>query len=189
MNKDKNYWEKFYKNYDNPKCSKFCNFIGCQIKRLEVKNILDCGSGNGRDSYALGLNYNVTGLDTSTYIPESTETCTFLCDDFCTHDKDPYQLIYSRFTFHSITNEQHKIFLESIKKKGTILCIECRSDKDERESKVHGEDHYRNYINIEYLRGIVEQHDFVIEYIEESKDFAPYKTENPTCLRLIATKL
>ena len=30
-------------------------------------------------------------------------------------DKSKYDLIYSRFTFHSITNEQHQQFLDTIK--------------------------------------------------------------------------
>ncbi len=183
-----NYWGDFYKEYKNLECSRFCKHIINYTATRGINKVLDAGCGNGRDSYRLGTWYEVTGVDTSSYIPESNDRCTFSEDDFCTHDKDPYELIYSRFTLHAITNEQHKVFLESIKNKGTILCIECRSDKDKKEQKVYGDDHYRNYINKQYLVDLVEQHDFVIEYIEEGIGFAPYKSEDPVCIRLIARR-
>lgn len=183
-----NYWGEFYKTFSTLECSSFCNYVIDYVSNTNIKNVLDAGCGNGRDAYRLGKFYDVTGIDISSYIPESNEKCSFIEGDFCTHDKDNYQLIYSRFTFHSITNEQHKIFLSSIKKTGTILCIECRSDKDKDEFKVHGVDHYRNFINSKYLIDLIKKYDFDIEYIEEGRGFAPYKNEDPVCIRIIARK-
>ena len=184
-----NYWNEFYKQYDNLECSRFCKYVINYTATRGVNKVLDAGCGNGRDSYRLSSLYEVTGVDTSSYVPEQRERCNFLTEDFCVHNKDPYDLIYSRFTFHAITNEQHKVFLKSIKKEGTILCIECRSDKDKYVDKVYGTDHYRNYINKEYLMDILNEHHFVVEYIEEGVGFSPYKTEDPVCIRLIATRI
>ena len=188
MTKDQNYWENFYKTYSNLSCSDFCEFVLKHINHHNVSKILDAGCGNGRDAYMLSTLYKVTGVDSSSYIPEPRENCNFLMDDFCIHNKDEYDLIYSRFTFHSITNEQHKTFLKSINNKGTILCIECRSDKDKDADKVHGIDHYRNYVNKNYLENLLISTGYVVEYIEEKDGLAAYKGEDPVCIRIIARK-
>jgi tellurite methyltransferase len=182
------YWKEFYDNFDNEQPSDFCKFVIDYIKDMNIIKILDCGCGNGRDSYYFGKKYLVTGLDSSSYIPIQNENCKFLNDDFCKYNKDSYELIYSRFTFHSITNKEHKIFLESIKKPDTLLCIETRSDKGKNDKRYHGDNHYRNFTNIDYIKKILEVYGFKIEYIEENKDFAIYKDENPICIRVICKK-
>ena len=179
---------KFYKTFTKSECSSFCEYVIEYVANREVRRVLDAGCGNGRDTYRLADWYDVTGIDTSSHIPENKNGCEFKEIDFCTHNKDTYELIYSRFTFHSITNEQHKLFLSSIKNKDTILCIECRSDKDRDAEKIYGEDHYRNYINYTYIVELVKMYDFHIEYIEEARGFSVHNTEDPWCIRLIARK-
>ena len=183
-----NYWESFYKNFDQLTPSDFCKFVLDRFENESITKVLDAGCGNGRDTYALGSKYNAVGVDTSSYLPLENGRCTFFTSDFCTYDKDDFDMIYSRFTFHSITNNQHSTFLESIEKPGTYLCIECRSSKDEHTEKVHGSDHYRNFINKNYLETLLKSKGFVINYIEEDTGFSPYKGEDPVCIRVICIK-
>ena len=189
MKTEQLYWNKFYTTYKNLQCSQFCEFVLDYLAGRDHKYVLDAGCGNGRDSYALGDSYLVTGVDTSKHVPTWTDRVQFYTDDFCTHRKADYDLIYSRFTFHAITNAQHSVFLKSITEPGTTLCIECRSDKDKDCERYHGDTHYRNFVNLDYLRDKVRFYGFKIDYLNEAKGFAPYETEDPYCIRLVATKL
>lgn len=187
---DKNYWKKFYNSNETIKeCSDFCVFIMDYFKTNEdIINILDCGCGNGRDSYELSKKYNVIGIDSSGFVPSNRENLVFLCDDFVKVDKSNYDLIYSRFTFHSITNEQHQLFLNTIKQ-NSYLAIEARSIKGLHDDVYFGKEHFRNYIDIDYLKQILIKSKFEILLIEEGKGFAKYKEEDPICIRLICKKL
>ena len=171
-------------------CSDFCNFVMKFFDKYQnIKYILDAGSGNGRDSFTLSSKYKVDAVDNSGFIPKNTkQNLTFLTDDFVNINKNKYDLIYSRFTFHSISNEQHLTFLNTIKT-SSYLAIEARSIKSKDILPVHGISHYRNYIDLEYLKNILSQNNFEIIYIIEDQDLAIYKTENPYCIRVICKKL
>ena len=189
MTIDVDYWSKFYSSGHTLDASNFCVFILDYFGKNARLNVLDAGCGNGRDSYALSKQHQVTGLDTADYVPESTETCSFVQGDFCSYNKDEFNLIYSRFTFHSITDEQQVQFLSSITRKGTLLCIECRSDKDIDTVREHGDEHFRNFVNFDGLYELLESMNFLILEAEEGTGFAPYKKEDPFCVRFIAEKL
>ena len=188
MNKvEENYWGNIYNtNSIITSPSNFAYFIQDYFKNDKL-NILDCGCGNGRDSYYFS-NYNIVhGIDSS-FIPKNKKNCTFEKADFCKYNKYKYDLIYSRFTFHSITNEQQETFLKSINS-NTYLCIETRSDKSKNIEKIFGDNHFRNYTNKNYLLNLLKKYNFDILYIEEKKDFAKYKNENPICIRVICKKI
>ena len=125
-----------------------------------------------------------TGLDTASYVPEATETCSFENGDFCSYDKSTFDLIYSRFTLHSINDEQQEQFLSSITKRGTFLAIECRSDGDVDTVREHGDDHYRNFVSYERMLRLFDSLGFMVLFAEEGRGFAPYKSEDPVCVRL-----
>ena len=184
---DTNYWQSFYSTNQNIECSDFCNFVMNYVKNNNVLNVLDCGCGNGRDSYALSNRYNVAAVDNCGFLPTNRNNVNFFVDDFVSMDKNNYDLIYSRFTFHSITNEQHNIFLDTIND-NSYLVIETRSKKGEDDDVVHGKTHYRNYTDLEYLKTILKSNRFEIIYIEEDINFAKYKNENPVCIRVICKK-
>jgi tellurite methyltransferase len=187
---DKTYWYNFYNNNNNllKEPSSFCLFIMEYFENNTDLNILDMGCGNGRDSLYMSKKYNVTGIDTSLPLElKKSEKCNFINSNFCTYDKTTFNFIYSRFSFHSITNKDHDLLLESVKP-NTYLCIETRSDKNESDKKYHGSDHFRNYTNIDYLKSLLDKHNFKIIYIEEKNNFAKYKSENPICIRLISKK-
>jgi tellurite methyltransferase len=190
MSIDTNYWNEFYNKKQLELIpSDFCLYVMDYLKSTnnEKIKILDAGCGNGRDSYHLSKKYLVDGMDIS-YKPDDTELCKFKQDDFTTCDKTNYDMIYSRFTFHSITNEQQETFIKSIHP-GTLLCIETRSDKGKNDNRYYGDDHYRNFTNVKYLKKILDTNGFEILYIEENNDFAVYNDENPICIRVICNKV
>jgi hypothetical protein len=186
---DIKYWENFYSTDTIIKCSDFCIFVMNYFIHLNknLLNVLDCGCGNGRDSYALSNIYNVDAVDNCGFLPTNRNNVKFYTDDFVTMNKNKYDLVYSRFTFHSITNEQHISFLDTIKD-NCYLVIETRSKKSENDSVFHGKTHYRNYTDLEYLKTILTFKKFEIIYIMEDINLAKYKNENPICIRVICKK-
>lgn len=188
-NSDKKYWNNFYNNNNITKLNKasdFCIFVINYLKIFNIKTVIDCGCGNGRDSYEFKKIYKVDGIDNNGFKPKNDISCNFYNEDFVNYNKENYDLIYSRFTFHSITNEEHFTFLNSIKV-NSYIAIETRSDKNKDEDKFHGNEHYRNYTNIDYLKNLL-GNKFDILYIDEKKDFAIFENENPICIRVIAKK-
>tara|TARA_B100001057_G_scaffold500688_1_gene617168 strand:- start:9564 stop:10133 length:570 start_codon:yes stop_codon:yes gene_type:complete len=187
-NQEKNYWENYYKNNLLETPSNFSLFIMEYFKSYNNLKILDCGCGTGRDTYFFSKKHNIIGIDQS-YKPIDKANCKFFINDFCHYDKSLFDLIYSRFSFHSITNEQQDIFLKSINKKDTFLCIETRSIKGKTDYRYTGDNHYRNLTDIDYLKNRLKDNNFEILFIEENKNFAIYKNENPICIRIICKKL
>jgi trans-aconitate methyltransferase len=109
------YWSTFYKNFNETKPSDFACFIVNYLKEYTGKlYILDVGCGNGRDSNFLSLIYPTTGIDISVVPTTTNSQLQFIQGDMTTIDKSPYNVIYSRFTFHSISNEQQEKLIQSI---------------------------------------------------------------------------
>lgn len=186
---DKEYWQKFYNNSNVilNNSSDFSNFVIEYFKNYKINNVLDCGCGNGRDTYELKKYYNTVGIDNNGFIPKNDKNVYFYNADFVNYDKNRYDLIYSRFTFHSISNSDHITFLDSINL-NSYLAIETRSDKNTSDNKFFGNEHYRNYTNIDYLKNLL-MNNFDILYIEENNNFAIFQNENPICIRVIAKKI
>ena len=186
MNKSESeYWSSFYKKFSVKEPSDFAKFVLKKFKGQKLK-ILDAGCGNGRDSYFLATEFDVTGVDTSILL-ENGENCKFKKTDMTEIDKTGFDIIYTRFTFHSITNEQQDSFIKSIKDK-SYLVMETRSDKGQDTFRYHGEKHYRNLTNIDYLKKLLTDNHFEIEYLIEENNCAIYKNENPIVIRVIAKK-
>lgn len=185
---DQQYWHDFYcSNNKIQECSQFCNFVMKYLENENITNVLDCGCGNGRDSYALSQKYVVDGVDNCGFLPQKSDNTDFMTENFVTMDKNKYHLVYSRFTFHSITNDDHIIFLDSIQP-NTYLAIETRSKKGETNDVYHGKTHYRNYTDVHYIRNLLQSKGFEILFIEEDINMANYKNENPICIRIISKK-
>jgi SAM-dependent methyltransferase len=187
--KDIDYWNKFYNKTNlilEP--SNFCIFVLDFFKDFKIEKIMDAGCGNGRDSFKLCEKYNVIGLDSSKFLLDDCKNFKFICDDFVEYKKKNFDMIYSRFTFHSLTNEQQIKFVSSIEK-GTYLCIETRSDKSIDEKRHFGDGHFRNLTNFDHLKKLLTDNNFNILFMIESKNLALYKDENPYCIRVICKKI
>lgn len=186
------YWSKFYNSknilLEN---SSFSQFVIKYIKdninnNMDDINIIDLGCGNGKDTYYLSKFYNCIGIDSS-FKPEDIENCKFIKGDFIKYNKSNFNILYSRFTLHSITDELQLQLLKSIKK-SSYLFIETRSDKGINSNRIYGDNHYRNFTNFNKVKKMLLQNNFKILYNYEGIDCATYKEENPICIRIVCYK-
>ena len=147
---DKIYWDKFYKSNEKMKdiiqCSTFAHFCLEKFFNEEMENIIELGSGNGRDAiYFAQHALNTVALDQSCdaidikkkeldnsisrYLhPKSSN---FVSEDYSHFDS--IDIFYSRFTIHAITKKDEDELLPKIYKalnKGGLFCVEVRTTKD-----------------------------------------------------------
>ncbi|MEK9767908.1 MAG: class I SAM-dependent methyltransferase [Betaproteobacteria bacterium] len=199
------YWKSFYSQEHLPTDlltpSEFCRYLGQfsftlgSPKRL-ASTVLDAGCGTGRDSYEFAKRgMQVTGVDSCGWLPtvrgyKAGGSVSFQEGDFCSLDKTGFDIVYSRFTFHSITDEEQETFLESIHTE-TFLCIEARSSLNDGLSDEHyhyGETHYRNLTDgNDLIRRLLRQNYNILDFTER-RGLAPYHNEDPICVRVIAQK-
>ena len=138
---------------------------------------------NGRDTYFLSQNYvnPVTGVDSSVKCNNTNNTI-FIQGDMTEQDLSTYNLVYMRFSWHSINNDQQEKILNSIKK-GTYFCIETHSKLGK-----FSDNHYRNFTDINKLKNDL-NNKFEILYLKESKGFAIFNNQDPICIRLICKRI
>ena len=108
---------------------------------------------------------------------------------------DRFDIIYSRFVMHAITQEGQDRFLRLAKKilkaKGKIY-LEFRNSNDERSKSgtvlsddERSDGHYRRFIkNSEFLDNATEL-GWAVEYMAEGTGFAKFKDEDPNVTRII----
>lgn len=206
--KNKRYWTKYYKKHrEMTTPSPFAEY--CYSKYLsngQEPALLELGSGNGRDAIYFAKNgINVLGLDIVDeeirYLNKRKlyKNLLFKCADFSEYiKKDCYDFIYSRFTIHTISNEQETSTLENSYKNlknGGMLFIEARSVKDDmfakssKISETEGEtDHYRRFLIYENFLENVKSAGFEIVESIEAQGLAKHNDEDPYIVRVIAKK-
>ena len=205
--RDVDYWNDFYQKRFS--LSEPTNFARAILPYLKPgKKLVDIGCGNGRDSlyfYQNGL--HVLGIDASDVAisqlkkKEQAGRLEFLCGDFTCLPTEigSYDYFYSRFTLHAISQEQSDMLLVHagrILKDGGSIWIEVRSVNDD----LYGcgvslggnaffyNDHYRRFIEKDTLKTELERFGFLVKYIEESRDFAPFQEEKPVIIRAVGIK-
>ena len=208
--RDVEYWNRYYKTHQ-PGAEKPSQFAMDMYKYMQPeKSLLDLGCGNGRDSLFFAKNnIQVTGIDASkeainllnAYSGDSINTL-FICDDFVSSSalfQQQYDYCYSRFTMHTIDEQQEKILLENVYealKDNGLFFIEARSINDSiygkgtnvgRNEFIYN-DHYRRFIEKEELQNKLIENGFKIKFIVEGQDFALTENSNPTLIRVIAQK-
>lgn len=213
LHKNKKFWQKYYSSHRKPSSqSLFAEFcLENYIKKGDW--VLELGCGNGRDAVFFASNgINVLGLDLCrqeiSYLSRNyknkkhsstSNKLRFKCADFTRYkSRQKFDVIYSRFTIHSISEAQE---IDTIKnsyinlKEGGIFLIEVRSMKDEMFSKSEKlssnegiTDHYRRFIELETISSNLKKNNFDIVFSIESQGLAKYKYENPYIIRIVARK-
>lgn len=205
---DYSYWDNYYsKTIATTEPTKFAKDILPMLKR--EKTLVELGCGNGRDSLFFADNdLRVVAIDQSHNAILNLQSSSrnsnieFRVDDFIHSDvlkSNSFDYVYSRFTLHSITEEEEEVLLhnvyQSMKTDGQLF-IEARSVKDEifglgeevgRNAYFYHE-HYRRFIVMEELVQKLQEIGFTINYMVEGNDYAIYKDENPVVVRVIAQK-
>lgn len=202
----KYYWDYFYKKKNSPtKETTFAKFSIKKIKKLNIK-IFDIGCGNGRDTIFFNKEgLDCVGLDKSSEVIEKNKknynnfSDKFFKKNFCNFFKNKIKepfIVYSRFTWHSINYIDEKKLLSFLKKNKNLkfLFIETRTINDGiyGKGKMLGKHeyvttHYRRFIDPKDLKKKLSGFLKII-YINESKNLAKLKKENPCVIRIIAKR-
>lgn len=206
---DKNYWENYYKSIPiEQKPSLFAQFVLANYIK-QNHSLIELGCGNGRDSVFFSENgLNVLAIDqcveeiTTLQNTLGKDNLKFKAADFTRLDKtDIFNNIYSRFTLHSISEEQENRVIDwshnNLSENGHFF-IEARGHKNELYKlgeKVEGEEHayiydnhYRRFVEFETLVNKLEKSGFDVLFANEDIGFAPYKNTDYTFLRVVASK-
>lgn len=207
----KEYWENYYKRGVAPSDpSLFAQHIGANYLNPGGR-LVELGCGNGRDAhYFATLGFNVIAIDQcESEISELIKTngtydnLHFQSADFTTLDDSDqkFDLVYSRFTLHSVTEQQQYDTLmwahNNLIANG-LLCIETRGQKNELYKlgePVDGEidaymydGHYRRFTEFDTFVNLVTGIGFTAIEATENTGFAPFKDTDYHFIRLIASK-
>lgn len=204
---DKEYWMNYYKVHNAPgQPSLFAKFV-CEEYLSSGGSLLELGCGNGRDSvFFSGKGLSVLAVDqveseiiflNNTYAHEGLA---FSAGDFTRLDiEGSFDCVYSRFTLHSVPEEDERRVLKwayGHLNDGGLFCIEVRSVNDpklqggeqvsDNENIVDG--HYRRYFDLKNFRARLMDRGFTVLYAEEKSGFAPFGDEDPPVVRVIAQR-
>ena len=192
----KKYWDSFYATHNIINPTPFAVFCSNYLKKNST--LCDLGCGNGRDSIFFSEICNkVIAID---YSPKAIEqimsynkkNIDAICTNMAQLNLKNIDAIYSRFSIHSITEEEENEVMAWIKKSinpGGMFFIEARSDKNKNEKFYIKEAHYRRFINLNEIKNKIQKIGFQIDYCKEDIGLAKFKTEDPLIIRIIARKL
>lgn len=204
---DKKYWKDFYKTKKvSSDASLFAKFVkGAYVEKEH--SLIELGCGNGRDCVFLAKDgVEVLAVDqceseiADLRLKYNLPNLKFECADFTKlKDTHSFDIIYSRFTLHSIKEEEEDdVIAWSYKHlhNGGKFLIEARSTKNELYMKgepVPGEEnayiydnHYRRFIDTDKLREKLKRAGFEIILDEEENGFGG--ETNQRFFRMIAVK-
>lgn len=201
------YWDQYYKNgacTQDP--SPFAQYVATLVE--PGKQLVELGCGNGRDAvYFASQGLRVTALDTSREAisqlnSRNVPNADFVCGDFVNsalHQPNSYDYAYSRFTLHAVNRNQEQVLLSNLfrglRPTGRLF-IEVRGINDplfgkgrqvERNAFFY-DNHYRRFIVLDELVESLEGWGFRVEYAQERTGFAPYGSDDPPVIRVVAVK-
>ena len=213
---DKKYWNTDYQQHGKDKgiskCSSFAQFCLDNFFIEKNYNIVELGSGNGRDAIFLAhYKHNVIAIDQSIAAIDieklslDEEVAQYLHPkalDFVQEDYIQYEKIdvfYSRFTIHSITEEDELSLLPKVYNtlnSGGLFCVEVRTTKDPLYGvgKACGKNtfitdgHKRRFIDSREFRERVSVLGFKELHFIEEDNLSIYKDDNPVLMRIILEK-
>lgn len=207
----KQYWKTVYSvQNEDLKPSLFARMVREHYVTPQ-QSLVELGCGTGRDAvFFANEGVSVTAIDQCeniiNYLKKRHQhlvDSVFIPADFTTLSdfKNQFDVVYSRFTLHSIneTQEQHTLrWAHKNLHGGGYLCVEVRGQKNEIYKvgkKVEGEsdayiynNHYRRFLNFKKFCESLEILNFRLDFAAETQGFAPYAGENETFIRVIAQK-
>jgi tellurite methyltransferase len=174
------------------------------------ESIVELGCGNGRDAvFFANEGFHVCAIDQCeneikflTTICKDIPNISFQAGDFSDLDDIiPVDVIYSRFSLHSISKKQETATLHWAYRNlldGGHLCIEVRGQnneiygmgdkvEDENDAYIY-DNHYRRFLNFNELCSFLQTVGFQIIMAKETIGFAPFDGRDETYIRVIAKK-
>jgi len=213
---DLKYWDDYYQQYGKDKGiskhSSFAQFCLDNFFTEKKLNIVELGSGNGRDAIFLAHHgHQVVAIDQSTTAIDiekenlhnnvsqylHPKALDFIQEDYSRYEK--IDVFYSRFTIHSITKGDEVILLPNVYNalnSNGLFCIEVRTTKDPLcgvgescgENTFVTDNHKRRFINSKVFREQVLDLGFKELYFIEEDNLSIYKNDNPVLMRIILQK-
>lgn len=204
---DRKYWDEYYKtDRQDYEPSLFARFVEPELS--SGCYMADLGCGNGRDSFFFAEHgHKVASVDRSGQAIALIErrqckTISAFCDNFVSFLEKydaAFDALYSRFSIHAVKREEQEKLIgnacKSLKENG-LFFIEARSVLDELYGKGVRVDrdtyfyngHTRRFIRTEELEECLMREHFEIVFSRENRGFAPFGSEDPVVLRVIARK-
>lgn len=215
INFNKAYWDDYYaKHHLVPAPSQFAVFGESWVE--EKVKVIEVGAGSGRDSfYFLARGHSVTVTDYSTSALELISNTvtendnfrsrqldyadTLRMEDFSQENRGKFDIFYSRFLFHAVSEVGELNLLSSamqVLKDGGLLMAEFRVygegvfDKHKPWDELElTSDHYRRpLVTKEFIDKLLSR-GFEILYQAEGHGFAFHKREDPLVARVVARKI
>ncbi len=219
VNNNKQYWDGYYADKKSNDVwaeypSQFAAFCASEIGARS--RLLDFGCGNGRDALFLSqIGHDVLACDYSAQavelvkakgevIKSAIEAEVLNIYDVAQVQKfeqkraASFDVIYSRFVMHAITQDGQNRFLNTAKAMlapGGKILLEFRNSNDARkqEGNTISEDersdgHYRRFIKTEDFVANVDGAGLEIAYLAEGTGFAKFRDEDPNVTRVILMK-
>ena len=214
--KDINYWNDFYSKgeitFEPSSFAVFC--IEKIFNKQKVSNIIELGSGNGRDAFYIATHKNnVFALEQSKeavkieqkhldILNKENTNLKLINDDFINFDfksvAKEIDIFYSRFTIHSIPEIAETIVLNNVfntLSSGGIFVIEARTTKDPlllKGKKVGFNefvtDHYRRFIDTDTFIKKAFSIGYKLQFFTEEDNLSIYKGDNPVLMRIVLVK-
>jgi SAM-dependent methyltransferase len=206
---DKEYWSKYYDDLIKKQVqmapSPFAKYL---VEEKIIKKgalLIELGCGSGRDALFFSeKGLNVIAIDqcanTASAI-DKFENIHAYAADFTRLDKSDVVLdiVYSRFTMHSINEADENRTLEWVYKNldvNGIFCVEVRTIKDplcglgeDRGGNVwYYNDHHRRFVDAGVFKKKLSLLGFEMVFYEEKNGFAIHGDEDPIVLRAIVRK-
>lgn len=175
------HWDNFYKNFQESDPSNFAKYVLSLNLINENDKIIEIGCGNGRDLKHLRKHFsNATGLDAA-----EIRDLDYINQDVCEFIKNPcgYDVLYSRFFFHSIPAELTE---KIIKWNKNFIFAEFRVKED---VPILFTDHERFLVDPEWFKNLLISENYQVLSFEISKGWSKYKNEDPLLARVIAKRI
>ena len=213
---DIKYWNNYYNQNGNDhgisKPSTFAQFCLENYFKKKQLDIVELGSGNGRDAIFFAQNnHNVVAIDQSISAIEiekkkldnkinhllKPKTLDFVNENYNNYEN--IDVFYSRFTLHSISKSDEELLLPNIYnslKINGLFCIEVRTTKDPLfgigkdcgNNTFISDNHKRRFIDTVNFRKQVKKLGFIEIYFIEENNLSIYKKDNPVLMRIILKK-
>jgi tellurite methyltransferase len=209
--RDEDYWTQYYLSGSAPdKPSNFAQYVATHYAENGLK-LMELGCGNGRDArFFAGMGLSVLAMDMCAAEIEELnkandthQNLEYVAGDFTSLSdaEEPFDLIYSRFTLHSVSAEGQERTLAWCSRnlaKGGKLLVETRGKKNELYGKgepVEGEsdafvfdEHYRRFVDFGEFKEDIKSAGLDIVEAAEATGFAPFQDTDYFFIRVISKK-
>lgn len=213
MSQYRDYWESYYQSDQAPETpSLFAQYVAANYLKDSPTQprLVELGCGNGRDSsFFASLGMKVLALDQCQSEIEKLsqanpqpDNLEFRTADFTQlPDGDSFDIIYSRFTLHSVDEEGQDSTLrwaERNLRDNGVLCIETRGKQNELyqlgdpvdndpDAYIY-EGHYRRFVGLDPFVKKIGSIGLVIAEASESTGYAPFNGTDQYFIRVFANK-